>query len=84
MEDAVEEHLARLAAAVGEPTLDDDEVEELLDLARVVAHGTERKLAPLSTFLAGLAVARSVEGRSRLDALLDASRQLRVAVPDDT
>jgi hypothetical protein len=30
----------------------------LLDLARVVAHGTERKNAPLATFLAGRYVER--------------------------
>jgi hypothetical protein len=84
VEDALEEQLARFAAAVGEPNLDDEEVEEVLDLARVVAHGTERRLAPLTTFLAGLAVARAVEGRSRPDALNDVSRQLRAAIPDET
>lgn len=30
---------------------------ELLDLARIVAHGTERKNAPLATYLAGQYVA---------------------------
>jgi len=33
--------------------LSEAEVEALLDLARDVAHGTERKNAPLAAFLAG-------------------------------
>lgn len=37
--------------------------ESLLDLARIVAHGTERKNAPLATYLAGSFVAmRAVRG----------------------
>ncbi len=33
--------------------LDDDDVEAVLALARDVAHGSERRNAPLATFLAG-------------------------------
>ncbi len=36
--------------------------EAVLDLARVVAHASERKHAPLATFLAGQFVARRAEG----------------------
>ncbi len=37
--------------------LTEHEVEIVLDLARVVAHGSERRFAPLSTYLAGQFVA---------------------------
>lgn len=53
----------RLAGALGEAALTDEEVELLLDLARDVAHGTERRYAPLSTFLVGVALGRRGEGR---------------------
>ena len=33
--------------------LSDEEVQTILDLARDVSHGTERKNAPLAAFLAG-------------------------------
>jgi hypothetical protein len=37
----------------------DVDVDEILDLARDVAHGVERKAAPVSTFLVGLAAGRA-------------------------
>jgi hypothetical protein len=63
--------LDALADALGVPRLAPAEVEQLLELAGVVAHGTERKNAPLATFLVGratgagqdLASARSVVER---------------------
>lgn len=42
----------RYAEALG-LTLSEEEAEAVLDLARVVAHGSERRFAPLSTYLAG-------------------------------
>ncbi|MEX2421665.1 MAG: DUF6457 domain-containing protein, partial [Actinomycetota bacterium] len=39
--------------------LDEAEEQALLDLARVGAHPSERWVAPLSTYLAGLAVAET-------------------------
>ncbi|MBW3658213.1 MAG: molybdopterin-guanine dinucleotide biosynthesis protein MobA [Actinobacteria bacterium] len=48
--------LERYADELGVAALTDDEVARLLVLARDVAHGTERRYAPLSTFLAGVAV----------------------------
>lgn len=39
------------------PAVTDDEVEALLDLARVAAHTSERWTAPVSTFMAGVAFA---------------------------
>jgi hypothetical protein len=44
--------MQRYATALG-LELSDAEVETILELAREVAHGTERKNAPLAAFLAG-------------------------------
>ena len=41
--------------------LEEIDEEALLDAARVVAHSVERRAAPLSTFLIGLAVAKTDE-----------------------
>jgi hypothetical protein len=62
----------RFAEALG---LQLHEVEEqvVLDLARIVAHGSERRFAPLSTFLAGQFLAELVRtGISREEALAEA------------
>lgn len=49
----------RIAAdALGVDPIDDATQERLLGAARDVAHGVERKLTPLATFLLGVAVAR--------------------------
>jgi len=53
----VTDWLDRLADALGVARLSPAEVDQLLDLAREVAHGTERRNAPLATFLAGQAIA---------------------------
>lgn len=53
--------------------LTDAEVDVVLDLARVVAHGDERKSAPLSTYLAGQFVAELMRtGLPRDEALAEA------------
>lgn len=50
-----------------------EEVDAVLDLARVVAHGSERRFAPLSTYLAGQFVAELVRtGVPRKEALAEA------------
>ena len=43
---------------IAEPELDAAVAEELLQLARVVAHGKERSYAPLASFMAGVASER--------------------------
>lgn len=48
----------RRGADLDAPELDSALADELLDLARVVAQASERRFAPLSTFLAGVAVER--------------------------
>lgn len=48
----------RLATSLGEEPLAPTEVEALLDAAREIAHGIERKVTPLTTFMMGIAVGR--------------------------
>jgi hypothetical protein len=63
----------RYAEALG-LRLRDEEVDAVLDLAREVAHGSERRYAPLSTYLAGQFVARRVgEGVPVADAVAEAA-----------
>lgn len=54
-------------ANIDEPTLDADVAEEILELARVVAHTTERRFAPLATFTAGVAAERLRASKAVLD-----------------
>ncbi len=65
----MDDWLDRFADALQVPRLDPDEVEALLDLARVVAHGTERRNAPLATFLAGRAASGPEGGAGPVGAL---------------
>jgi len=76
------------AAALGRAAMTDlglgpDEVDILLDLARDVAHGTERKFAPLVSYLAGqYVVARTRDGatvRQALDEAVDVAKRLLAA-----
>jgi hypothetical protein len=62
-----------LAAALGAEPLSDDEVERLLDVAREVAHGVERKVTPLATFLLGMSVQTRMQGGSARAASVDAA-----------
>lgn len=57
----------RLAAALDEEPLTDEEQQLLLELSRDVAHGTERRYAPLSSFLVGLALGRSARDDRRAE-----------------
>jgi len=43
---------------IHEPELSAPVADELLELARVVAHGKERRFAPLATYTAGVAAER--------------------------
>ena len=62
----------RYSAALG-VELTDDEIDAILDLARDVAHGTERRFAPLSAYLAGRYVTRRVnDGVTTTDAVHEA------------
>ena len=64
--------------------LDDELVDAVLALAREVAHGTERRYAPLATFLAGQYVARRAEaGVSAPAALAEARAVARRCLPPE-
>lgn len=66
-----------LAEALGEEPLTPEEVADVLDLARDIAHHTERRFAPLSTYLLGLAVGGADgDRRERLQALGSQTRHL--------
>jgi hypothetical protein len=84
----VDEWIDRFAEALGEQPLHPTEMGSMLKLSREVAHGVERKLAPISTFLAGLSVGRkTAEGSSRDQALgqvLEAARALLPPPSDET
>jgi hypothetical protein len=54
----------RRGVKIEEPTLDPRVAEELLELARVVAHTTERRFAPLASYTAGIAVERLREAKA--------------------
>ena len=63
-----------LGRAGGGLSLSPEEEEAVLLLARLVAHGTERRNAPLATFLAGkFAARRAGEGASPGQALAEAA-----------
>ena len=67
----LEEWLATLAAELGVPRIDTAEITRLLDLARDTAHGVARPAAPLSAFLAGVAVGRGTP----LDEAIDSAHR---------
>lgn len=72
-----------LAHALGEEPLTPDEVEKLLGVARDVAHGVERKITPLSTFLLGAAVGRRQgHGEERSEALGATLGTVRGTLPE--
>jgi Domain of unknown function (DUF6457) len=75
--------LERLATALGEAVPGRAEIGAMLRMSRDVAHGVERKLAPLSTFVAGLHVGRRVaEGAAREEALREVRDATARLVPD--
>jgi hypothetical protein len=55
---------------------DDVDADSILDLARDVAHGVERRAAPVTTFLVGLAAGRAGGGRAAEERALAAVRDL--------
>lgn len=75
------DELARaLADEIGAPALETGEVESILALAAVAAHGTgDRTAAPLAAFLAGIAAAGSDDRLGTLDAIRRRAAQLAPA-----
>ncbi len=73
----------QLAEALGEDTFTPQETAELLGAARDVAHRVERRITPLSAFLLGQAVGRSLAGGApRNDAFRAALDTVRALLPD--
>jgi len=66
--------------AIGLLPLSEAMTEELLALAGAVAHASERRLAPLSTYLVGQAVAHIVPDSDAEARALDLVHQLRLAI----
>lgn len=73
--------VAAVAAALGVTPPTAEEVTVILDLARDVAHTTERRNAPLVSFLVGLAVAGE---QDRATALAEVAAQVRRAIGTTT
>lgn len=76
--------LQRFADALDEEPLPPEEVSAILDLTRDVAHGTERKLAPLTSYLVGIQVGRQLTGGADRDAAFeDAVDRVLAELPDE-
>jgi Domain of unknown function (DUF6457) len=75
MGQSAREWLASYAAELGTPPPSDEEVEQLLALAGIAAHASERTAAPITCWLAGRA------GLAPGDALA-AGRRLAGSEPD--
>lgn len=80
----------RRDASIEAPSLDARVAMELLELARVAAHTRERRFAPLSCFMAGVAAERMRMAKPGLDQAVVADyineirQELEVETPDAT
>lgn len=79
----MDDWIDRLAEALEETPLAPTEVEALLEAAREVAHGVERKVTPLSAFLAGVVVGRTRGSEPRDVALSRTLEVLRRMVEEE-
>lgn len=57
--------LGRLADEAGTAVISAGEADAVLDLARVVAHGVRRRLAPLTAYALGLALSGDADPAER-------------------
>lgn len=78
----------QVEAVTGIEAWDTVETDLLLDMAREVAHGTERRFAPLTAYAIGVAVGRQLgeaasTGEERQDALRRLVMQLVEAITPD-
>lgn len=76
------EAAARRGATIASPDLDPAVADELLQLARVVAHSKERSFAPLASFTAGVASERLrvAKGAADVAAIVAYIREVREAL----
>ena len=80
----MDDWIDRFADALGVPPIEAKEMGALLKMSREVAHGVERKYAPLSTYVAGLYVgSRTAAGESAAEALGRAVEEARRLVPGE-
>ena len=78
----MDEWIDRYAEGLGLPSVDPETARTVLGLAREVAHGVERRLAPLCAYLAGLHVAsRTAQGVDGAQALREARDAARAMLP---
>ena len=76
--------LEQAASIMGVEKLDHESQERLLGAARDVAHGVERKLTPIATYLLGAAVERrAAAGEERAAAFAAALADLELAIDAD-
>jgi hypothetical protein len=85
-DERLERFFAALARRTGTPALGPDEVGEVLKLTKVVAHRVERRYAPLTSYVLGLALGGSPEAanagerarrvRAFTDAVLQAAEEV--------
>ena len=76
------EWLDELADGLREPRISAQELGEVLKIARDVAHEVERRFAPVSAFLIGVAVGQRVaEGATREEAFRSAVATARDLLP---
>lgn len=73
----LERFFTDLAAEAGTAPVTAAEAEELLDLARVVAHTVERKYAPLATYAAGLALDADLDPGDRATRIREIKRTVQ-------
>ncbi len=66
-DDPLERYFAELAERTGTPPIGGDEAEAVLRLARVVAHTSERRFAPLAAYVTGLALGAGARPADVLD-----------------
>ena len=78
----MEDALAAMAGALQVTPLTADDQRLLLDCARDVAHSTQRRYAPLSTFMIGLALGQAGDA-DRAVALQRAIEVLTAALPTE-
>jgi Domain of unknown function (DUF6457) len=79
----MDDWIDHLAGSLGEEPISPEELGAVLRLARDVAHGVERKLAPVSTYLAGVHAGRTAAaGGTRAHALTRAVEAARRLIPE--
>jgi len=78
----IDDYAAALSEAAGRPIAIPDE-DAILDFTRRVAHGSERKNAPLATFLAGWFAAARVSAGTEAGEAWNEAAALGDALLDD-